>query len=704
MLKKIMFILTIPLLILSAQGDDKKMNNPFFSEYNTPFNVPPFHLIQNEHFMPAFEEGMKQQQEEIKVITENEESPTFENTLVAMEISGALLDKVSKVFYNLNSAHTSSEIQNISKELSPLLSKHSDDIMLNEKLFERIKNINDNKESLNLNPEQKRLLERYYKNFVRRGANLNEKDKDKLRKINEQLSLLSLRFGENVLKETNNFELLIDDEKDLSGLPDAVISGAADAAIRKEYEGKWLFTLHKPSFIPYLQYGENRTIREKLLKGYVNRGDNNNEFDNKEIISQIISLRIDKANLLGYKTHADFILEENMAKSSERVYDFLNQIWQPALQMAKKEAEELQKMIYEDGHDFKLEPWDWWYYSEKLKKEKYDLDEEMLRPYFKLDNAIEGVFIVANKLFGLKFEELKNIPVYHEEVKVFEVKEADGTHIGLLFTDYFPRESKRGGAWMSSFRSQSKFDGKMVTPLIVNVGNFSKPTGDKPALISFEELTTLFHEFGHALHGLLSNVTYPSLSGTSVPRDFVELPSQIMENWAAEPEVLKMFAKHYETGEVIPDSIIEKLQNAEHFNMGFVTVEYMSAAFLDMDWHTLAEDTKMGVNQFEKESLDNIGMIPEIIVRYRNGNFSHIFSGGYSAGYYSYIWAEVLDSDAFQAFKEKGDIFHKETADLFRKHILSAGGTDDPMVLYKNFRGAEPKVEALLERRGLHNK
>lgn len=704
MLKKTLFLILFPFVIIISQGNDEKMNNPFFNEYNTPFQVPPFHLIENEHFMPAFIEGMKQQQDEINSIIDNNEKPTFENTIVEIERSGSLLDKVSKVFYNLNSSNTSDEIQKISRELSPLLSKHNDDIMLNEKLFERIKSIYNEKDNLDLNLEQNRLLERYYKNFVRRGANLSEEDKDKLRKINEQLSLLSLRFGENVLKETNNFELVIDNKNDLTGLPDAVIASAYEAASKKGYEGKWLFTLHKPNFIPYLQYGKNRSIREKLLMGYVNRGDNNNEFDNKEIITQTISLRLERANLLGYKTHADFILEDNMAKTPEKVYEFLDQIWNPALIMAKKEAEELQKMIHEDGFDFTLEPWDWWYYAEKLKKEKYDLDEEMLRPYFKLENVIEGVFTVANKLFGLQFIELNNIPTYHEEVKVFEVKEADGSHIGLLYTDYFPRESKRGGAWMSAFRSQSNLDGNMVNPLIVNVGNFSKPAGDKPALLSFEEVETLFHEFGHALHGLLSNVTFPSFSGTSVPRDFVELPSQIMENWAGEPEVLRLYAKHYETGEVIPDEIIDRLQKAQHFNMGFVTVEYMSAAFLDMDWHTLTEDIKHDVNQFETESLNRIGMIPEIIVRYRNGNFSHIFSGGYSAGYYSYIWAEVLDSDAFQAFKEKDDIFHKETADLFRKNILSAGGTDEPMVLYKRFRGAEPKVDALLERRGLYNK
>lgn len=702
MLKSLLILTVLPFFLFSKGGEDKNMNNPFFSEYKTPFQTPPFDLIKNEHYFPAFEEGMKQQKAEVEAIINNPAAPTFENTIDAMEKSGELLDKVSRVFYALYSAHTNNDIQQISKDVAPLLSKHSDDISLNEKLFERIKTLYNEKDGLNLTSEQNRLLEKYYKNFVRRGANLNEADKDKLRKINEELSLLSLKFSENVLKETNAFQLFIDNEADLKGLPEAVVIAAAEAAEAKGNEGKWLFTLHKPSFIPYLQYGENREIREKLFKGYINRGDNNNDNDNKEIIAKVVSLRIKKANLLGYKTHADFILEENMAKTSERVYEFLNQIWEPALKMAKQEVEELQKMIEEEGNDFKLEAWDWWYYAEKLKKAKYDLDEEMLRPYFKLENVIDGVFTVANKLFGLQFVELKNIPVYQEEVKVFEVKDADGSHVGILFTDYFPRESKRAGAWMGAFRSQSNLGGEMITPVITNVGNFSKPAGDKPALLNLDEVNTLFHEFGHALHGLLSNVTYPSLSGTSVPRDFVELPSQIMENWATHPEVLKTYAKHYETGKVMPDELIEKIEKSEHFNMGFVTVEYLSAAFLDMDWHTLKEDIVTDVNKFDEESLNKIGMIPEIVVRYRSTYFSHIFSGGYSAGYYSYIWAEVLDSDAFEAFKEAGNVFDTKTAKLFRENVLSKGGTDDPMLLYKKFRGAEPKVEALLKKRGLN--
>lgn len=674
--------------------------NPFYTEWDTPFGTPPFGKIKEKHYMPAFQEGMKQQQEEIAAITNNTEAATFENTIEAMEKSGALLRKVANVFYNLNSSMTNDELQAIAKEVAPLLSKHGDDILLNDALFQRVKAVYGQKENLDLTTEQNKLLEETYKEFVRGGANLNEEDKATLREINKELSLLTLKFGENVLKEDNNFELVIEKEEELAGLPENVIAGAAEAANERGHDGKWVFTLHKPSLIPFIQYSEMREYREKLYKGYIMRGDNNNEFDNKEILSKIVALRLKKANLLGYKTHAHYVLEENMAKVPENVYELLQKLWKPALDMAKKEAYEFQAMIYEEGNKFKLEPWDWWYYAEKVKKAKYDLDEEMLRPYFKLENVIAGVFDVANKLWGLTFEERKDIPTYHEDVKVFEVKEADGSHIGILFTDYFPRASKRGGAWMNSFRKQYKVDGKMVTPVICNVGNFSKPTADKPSLISFDEVLTLFHEFGHALHGLLSDCTYRSLSGTSVPRDFVELPSQIMENWASEPEVMKSYALHYETGEPIPDELIEKIENAGHFNQGFATVEYLAASFLDMDWHTLTEAAELDVIKFENESLNKIGLIPEIISRYRSTYFRHIFSGGYSSGYYSYIWAAVLDSDAFQAFKETS-LFDQERAASFRKNILSAGGAEDPMILYKRFRGKEPSIEPLLEKRGL---
>jgi len=674
--------------------------NPFFETWNTPFGTPPFEKIQLKHYMPAFKKGMENQQQEIQAIANNKEAPTFENTLEAMEESGKLLTKVSNVFFNLTSANTSDELQAISKEVSPLLSKHSDDIMLNAKLFQRIKAIYEQRDQLDLTAEQNRLLEKYYEDFVRNGANLSDEDKEKLREINKQLSMLTLQFGENVLKEDNNFELVIDNEEDLSGLPEAVRAAAAEAAKAKGYEGKWLFTLHKPSLIPFLQYSDKRDLREKMFKAYIMRGDNDNEYDNKKILTKIVSLRVKRAHLLGYPTHADYVLEENMAKTPKNVYDLLWKIWKPALNMAKKEAYELQSMIYKEGNNFKLQPWDWWYYSEKVRKAKYDLDEEMLRPYFKLGNVIQGVFDVAHKLYGLTFEERHDISVYHPDVKVFEVKDADGSHLGILYTDYFPRASKRGGAWMNAYRKQQRVGGVEVTPIVCNVFNVSKPTADNPSLLSFEEVSTLFHEFGHALHGLLSDCTYPLLSGTEVPRDFVELPSQIMENWAAEPEVLKSFAKHYKTGEPIPDELIEKIKKSSKFNQGFATVEYLAASFLDMDWHTLTDTTLQNAHEFEKKSMDRIGLIPEIVVRYRSPYFRHIFSGGYSAGYYSYIWAEVLDSDAFQAFKETS-LFDKETAAKFRKYILSRGGTEEPMEMYKKFRGREPKIEPLLKKRGL---
>ena len=679
----------------------KTDTNPFFAEFDTPFQVPPFEQIEEEHFMPAFTAGMDEQRQEIEAIANNPAEPTFENTLEAMEKSGRLLTRVSRVFFNLRSAHTNDQIQQIARDVSPLLSKHRDDIMLNEKLFTRIRNIHSQKADLALNPEQDRLLDEYYQDFVRSGANLDEQQKEELRKINQELSLLTLRFGENVLKEDNAFELVLEDEADLAGLPENVITGAAEAARAKGYEGKWLFTLHKPSLIPFLQYSEKRDLREKMFKGYINRGDNDNEFDNKDILRKIVALRIQKAELLGYDTHGAYILDRNMAKNADNVYQLLNQLWPPALKRAKEEAADMQAIINREGGNFKLQPWDWWYYAEKVKKEKYDLDEEMLRPYFKLENVRDGAFMLANKLFGITFEQLTGMPLYHEDVEVFEVKDEDGSHIGILYTDYFPRASKSGGAWMNNYREQSAIDGEMIRPVISNVGNFSKPAGDIPALLSVDEVGTLFHEFGHGLHGLLSQCTYPRLSGTSVKRDFVELHSQIMENWAFEPQMLKLYARHYQTDDPIPDALIEKINRARLFNQGFATVEYLAAAFLDMDWHTLTEAPSLGANEFEKQALDEIGLMPEIVSRYRSPHFRHIFAGGYSAGYYNYIWAEVLDADAFQAFKET-DLFSRETGMSFRRNILESGGTEDPMVLYTRFRGKEPSVEPLLKRRGLN--
>jgi peptidyl-dipeptidase Dcp len=675
--------------------------NPFLKAYDTPFGVPPFDEIRLEHYLPAFEEGMKQHQAEIDAIVSNTETPTFANTVEAMDRSGALLTRVSNVFFNLNSSMTNDEMQNLAREVAPKLSKHQDDILLNNELFVKIKAVHERMEELNLSPEQRKLLDDYFKNFVRNGANLDDDKKGKLREINERLSVLTLKFGENVLKENNAFEMVIEDKADLAGLPENVITGAAETAKERGHEGKWVFTLHKPSMIPFLQYSRNRQLREKIFKAYIMRGDNENDLDNKNILTEIVDLRVERAHILGYKTHAHYVLEEGMAKDPKHVYDLLNKLWDPALVRAKEEVKELQAMIDAEGGGFELEAWDWWYYAEKVKKAKYDLDEEMMRPYFQLENVRQGAFGVATRLYGIQFAEIKDIPKYHEDVRVFEVKEADGSHIGILYVDYFPRESKRGGAWMSAFRSQSKRDGKNISPVIVNCGNFSKPTGDKPALLSWDEVNTLFHEFGHGLHGLLSDCTYESLSGTSVATDFVELPSQIMENWAAEPAVLKDYARHYKTGEPMPDELIEKIRKSRHFNQGFATTEYLAASFLDMDWHTLAEPKTLDAHTFEDESLGKIGLIDEIVVRYRSPYFRHIFAGGYAAGYYSYIWAEVLDADAFQAFKETS-LYDKDTAARFRRYILAAGGTDDPMTLYKKFRGAEPSIEPLLEKRGLN--
>lgn len=676
-------------------------NNPLLSEFSTPYQVPPFDKIKEGHYLPAFKEGMIQHNKEIEAIVNNKKAPTFENTIEALEYSGDLLRKVANIFFVMNSSMTNEKMQEIAKEVAPMLAKHYDNIILNDKLFKRIKVVYETKDKIKLNAEQKRVLEKYYKDFVRNGASLEEEQKSELRKINEELAILGVQFGDNVLKEENRYELVIENKEDLAGLPKWVIDTAAETAKEKGKEGKWVFTLQKPSMIPFLQYADNRELREKIFKAYINRGDNNDELDNKDILKKIVELRIKRAQLLGYKTHAHFVLEDNMAKTPENVYKLLYEIWKPALKKAKSEAIALQDMIDKEGKDFILMPWDWWYYAEKVKKAKYDLDEEELKPYFKLENVIEGAFGVASRLYNVKFIERNDIPKYHMDVKVFEVRDGkDNSLIAILYTDYYPRASKRAGAWMNNLRDQYKIGKKKVIPIITNNGNFTKPTPEQPSLLSREEVSTLFHEFGHALHGMLSNCTYPSLAGTNVPVDFVELPSQIMENWAFESEVLKTYAKHHQTDEVIPQELIDKIKNSEYFNQGFATVEYLAASFLDMDWHTLTEAKDIDVYKFEEESLKKIGLIPEIVVRYRSPYFRHIFGGGYSAGYYSYIWSEVLDSDAFEAFKEKG-LFNQEVAQSFRKNILERGGTNDPMILYKNFRGREPKVEPLLKKRGL---
>ena len=653
-----------------------------------------------EHYMPAFLEGMAQQKAEIDAIVNNTEAPTFANTIEALEYSGSLLDKVTYAFFNVYMADGNDEMGKIAEEVSPLLSEQSDYIMLNEGLFERVKAVYEARATLNLNKEQEKLLEETYKSFVRGGANLTKEQKDELSRINKELGLAELQFSKNVLDATNAYQKWIEDENELAGLPESVKQAAAEAAKAAGQEGKWLFTVQKSSFLPVLQYSDNRELRKELLMAYTSLANHDDSMDNKAVINKIMKLRVQQAHLFGFTTPAGFILDNTMAKTPETVYSFLETVWAPSLAQAKVEAAELQKLMDQEGKGEKLEPWDWWYYAEKLRKAKYDLDEEELKAYFKLENVRKGAFDLAGKLWGLQFKQLEDMPVYNPEVEVFEVSDSDGSLIGILYTDYFPRAGKRAGAWMNEVSPQYVRDGVNHRPIVINVGNFTRPTADKPSLLTMDEVSTLFHEFGHALHGLLSQCTYKSLSGTNVARDFVELPSQLMENWCYEPEVMKTYAFHYETGEVIPDELIEKIQKASTFNQGFVMTELLSASLLDMDYHSIADTADIDVNAFEKASMEKMGMIPEIIVRYRSTYFSHIFTTGYSAGYYSYTWAAVLDSDAFQAFKETGDIYNQEVATAYRKNILERGGTEDPMVLYQRFRGKMPNPDYLLIKRG----
>ncbi|WP_144891389.1 M3 family metallopeptidase [Flavobacterium tiangeerense] len=706
MRKKSLFLMLVIGNMLTIQAQEKKENttmNPFFQAYNTPFNVPPFDKIKNEHFKPAILEGISKHQAEIDAIANNTQPATFDNTILAMENVGELLANVNTVFSNLNSANTNKEIQNIAKETAPNLSAHRDNIYLNEKLFARVKSLWNQKESLGLNLEQAKILDNAYKDFVRSGANLSNSDKEILRKINGDLSLTSLKYGQNILAQTNSYELVIDSKKDLAGLPLGLIDAAAADAKAKGKEGKWLFTLSNSSVMPFLQYSSNRELRQQIWNAYQTRANHDDAFDNKANAVALANLRGQKARLLGYKSHSDYVLEESMAKTPKNVNKLLNDLWKPALEIAKTEAADIQKMMVKDGIKGAVQPYDWRYYTEKIRKERFDLDEEELKPYFSLDNVRKGVFQVTEKLYGIQFKALTDVPKYHEDVTVWEVLEKDGTHLGVLYMDFHPRESKRGGAWMTSYRSQKTVDGKRVAPVVSIVCNFTKPSATAPALLTFDEVTTFFHEFGHSLHGLLSNVTYRSLAGTSVPRDFVELPSQIMENWAAEPEVLKMYAKHYQTGAVIPETLVNKLKKAGTFDQGFTTTEYLAASLLDLEYHSQTKDITVDANVFEKAAMTKIGLIPSIIPRYRSTYFSHIFSGGYSSGYYSYIWSGVLDTDAFEAFKSTS-LFNPEKAKLFRENVLEKGGTEDPMVLYKRFRGAEPSIEPLLRKRGLDKK
>ena len=688
--------------ILSGCGSQGKQaaptENPFLSEYTTPFQVPPFDQIKMEHYKPAFLQGMEEQQKEIDAIVNNPEPATFQNTIAALDQSGTLLRKVSTVFYGLKSANTNDEMDALSRELSPLQSKHSDDIALNEKLFARIKAVYENPG--NLDKEQKKLLEETYKDFVRGGANLDAESQKKLRELNSEISMLQLTFGQNMQKETNAFQLIVDKEEDLAGLPQNLIASAAETAKEAGMEGKWIFTLHNPSVMPFLQYADNRDLREKIFKGYINRGNNGNEYDNKEVVRKLLKARLEKAKLMGYENYASFALEERMAKTPDAVYKLLDQIWTPTLSKAKEELADINAEIKKDRKNFTAEGWDWRYYADRAKKAKFDLDENQVRPYLKLENVRNGVFYVANKLYGITFTQLDNLPLPHPDAQAFECKDKDGSHLGVLYMDFFPRASKKGGAWCGSYRSQTYKDGKKVAPVVTVVCNFTKPAAGQPALLSADEANTLFHEFGHALHNLFKDVHYYGVA--SVPRDFVELPSQIDEHWAFEPEVLNVYAKHYQTDEVIPAGLVEKMDKSGKYGQGFATAEYLAASLLDMDYHVLKEiPDDMDVMQFETETLGKRGLLKQIPSRYRTTYFNHTMGGGYTAGYYSYIWAEVLDCDAYEAYKETGDIFNQEVAGKFRKYILTSGCIDDAMDMYVNFRGKEPGIDPLLKNRGL---
>jgi peptidyl-dipeptidase Dcp len=691
----------LQILLMSFAMSNILLSNPLLEEFKTPYGVPPFDKIKTSDFLPAIEKAIKIHEKEIDDIVNNKANPDFTNTIDAFDKSGLLLNRITTIFFNLDGVITNDEMQKVANQISPILSEHSDNILLNKKLFERIKKVYEKRNSLNLSPEQLRLLEKDYNDFSRNGANLNENDQAKLKEINSKLSLLTLKFNQNVLKETNDFKLVIENKDDLAGLPQSLIDAAAEDAKAMNLPNKWVFTLQNPSIMPFLQYSSKRDLREKIWRAYSMRSNNNNEFDNKKVIQDIANLRLERAKLLGYKSHSDYVLAENMAKTPSKVFELLDKLWKPAIQMAKKEAEDYQEMINEEGGKFKLEPWDWRYYAEKVRLKKYDLNEEQLRPYFKLDNVRAGIFEVAKRLYGITFKEMKNLPVYNKDVVGYEVLNSDGSHLGILYMDFFPRDSKRGGAWMTNYQEQYYKDGKKISPVVSLVFNFSKPTENQPSLLNIDEVETFFHEFGHGLHGLFSNCNYLGLSGTNVARDFVELPSQVMENWAFEPEVLALYAKHYKTGEIIPQELVNKIVNSSKFDQGFATVEYLAASYLDMYYHTIESPLNEDINKFETDKLNALGLIPQIISRYKSTYFRHSFGGDYDSGYYSYIWAGVLDSDAFQAFKENG-LFDKKTADAFRKNILERGNTEDPMQLYIKFRGKEPSIEPLLKKRGLN--
>lgn len=696
-MKNLVIAAAMTCMVCACSQQSTESENPFFSEFQSPYGSPDFDRIQLADYEPAFLKGIEQQNQEIKAIVENPEAPTFENTIVALDNSGEILNRVSGVFFALTSADTNDELMALESKIAPMLSEHSDNIYLNEALYQRVAKVCEQEKSgaIQLTTEQHYLLEKYRKAFERSGAALDKEKQARLREINKELSTLTIDFSNHVLADNNAFKLVVDKQEDLAGLPEAVIAGAASEAEAQGEKGKWVFTLQESSRTPLLQYAQNRELRKQIYQAYTSLGNRSNENDNKEILKKILTLRVEKAQLMGYDTYAAYVLADNMAKTPENVLDFLHNLWGYSIQNAKKEAAELQQIMDKEGKGEKLEAWDWWYYAEKLRQQKYNLNEDEIKPYFSQEDVQKGLFYVVNKLYGITLTPTDTVPVYNKDVKTYIVNDADGSFLGLFYCDYMPRASKQSGAWMSNFREQKEG----VRPLIYNVASFTKPAGDTPSLLTIDEAKTMFHEFGHALHGMLSQCKYQGVSGTAVAQDFVELPSQIMEHWTVEPEVLKVYARHYKTGEVIPDELVAKIENQALFNQGFMTTELLAAALLDMEFHNLTTTEGLDVVAFEKQLMDKLGLIPQIAPRYRATYFRHIM-GGYDAGYYSYLWAERLDADAFEAFKEHG-IFDPGTAKAFRQNILEKGGSDDPMKLYETFRGAQPSLEPLLKNRGL---
>ena len=676
--------------------------NPFFEKYNTPHETAPFDKIKVEHFEPAIREGMRQHAEEVEAIVSNSDAPTFENTIVALETAGELLSRTMSVFGNLQGAETNDDLLALAKKMAPAMNEHSNNIRLNEKLFARVKSVYNQMDQLNLTVEQKRLLDKTYKSFVRYGANLSHEDQQKYRKLSEKLNLLSIQFGQNNLKETNEYVMLINNIDELAGLPEDELASAAQTAKEKGLEG-WAFTLQAPSYIPFMKYAQNRDLRRQLYMAYNTKCTNDNDYNNIEIVKDIVNTRMEIAQLLGFDNFAEYVLKERMAENSDAVYNLLNQLIDAYMPIAQNEYTELQELARQDqGNDFVVMPWDWSYYSDQLKDKKFNLNEEMLRPYFELESVKGGVFGLATQLYGITFKKNNEIPVYHKDVDAYEVFDKDGKFLAVLYTDFHPRAGKRAGAWMTEYKGQwiDEKTGENSRPHVSIVMNFTKPTESKPSLLTFDEFETFLHEFGHALHGIFANSTYESLSGTSVYRDFVELPSQILENYATEEEFLNTFAKHYETGENIPADLIQRIKDAANFNAAYACMRQVSFGLLDMGWFTRNTPFDGDVKDFEKEAWSKAQILPVVDEACMSTQFSHIFAGGYSAGYYSYKWAEVLDADAFSVFQEKG-LFNQEAAESFRNNILSTGGTEHPMVIYKRFRGQEPTIDALLKRNGI---